>query len=135
MLAWVSDRAEVVRVVIYDDGAGAYLFPYASAQDGNASGDSWFESLDDAKSAANKLYGVVEADWIDVGDPLAGCQHDWLTPARVPGRDEGAPRWGHLEVLCEGVWRLVVAGESACSLMTLWPPPPKPTRLPARVDR
>lgn len=128
LLAWISDHAEVVRVVVFEDGDGAYLFQYASAKDGNASGDAWFESLDEAKSAAQEVYGgVAEDDWIDVGDPLAGCQHDWLMPARVPGRDEGAPKWGHLEVLREGVWRPFVASESACSLTTLWPPP-KSTR-------
>ena len=96
LLAWVRDNPEVVRVVVYAGGDGAYLFHYDSPDDGNTLGDFWFESLADAKSAAAECYGVLEGDWLDVGDPLVGCQHDWLFPARVPGRAEGAPRFGEI---------------------------------------
>ena len=103
-VAPVSDDPSVARLILYASSEGVYVFPCASTDDGSAVGDEWYESLADADEACTERYGIDPADWEPIDDPLPGCQHDWVDPVRVVGRNEGSPRWGRFERLEGGAW-------------------------------
>jgi hypothetical protein len=69
----------------------------------------WDLSFPDAAAAEDycaEVYGLTDADWHVISDPLPGCQDDWVAPVRVKGRLEGKPEWGRLEELGpDGLWR------------------------------
>jgi biofilm protein TabA len=69
-------------------------------------GDYWHQTIAEADEACLQLYGINDKDWVDIGDPLEGCQQDWIAPVRVKGRNIGNPQWGIFERLeQDGVWR------------------------------
>jgi biofilm protein TabA len=88
---------EIRRVMIYAAGDGAYLFLFETIDDANASADYWFESESDATAAAEEDYGVAPQSWVSLPDPQPHCQHDWIAPVRVKGRETGQPRFGEME--------------------------------------
>lgn len=106
-VARARDGSGARWVILHETAEGVYLFPCASDDDGSACGDSWFSTLEEAEQACTESYGIRACDWIAVGDPLPGCQQDWISPARVPGRETGNPRWGTLERLIDGRWTRV----------------------------
>ena len=85
------------------DGS-ALLYVFESLYDGGCNGDYWFESVEDAAECASEDYGVKPEEWFDVPTPLEHCQGDWITPAKIPGRELGDPEWGRLEILRGGQW-------------------------------
>ncbi|RPD49337.1 hypothetical protein DNI29_00605 [Hymenobacter sediminis] len=96
--------AEVVRLMIYEEEQGVYLFGYNTVADAGCAWDHWFQTVADAEEAALEEYGVPVTDWQPIVDPLPGCQHDWIAPVRVQGRSEGNPQWSCLEKLVDGQW-------------------------------
>lgn len=100
----VKEHENVKRLMIYDCDDGVYLFLFDIEEDGGSYTDYWFESLDDALETAQEEYEVNKEYWIEIADPLEYCQHDWIIPARIPGRESGSPQWGKLEVLRDGKW-------------------------------
>lgn len=100
------------RVILYGTTGGAYVFPRGSEEDGPAMSDEWYASVDEALAACAHEYGITEADWQEIADPLPHCQHDWVAPVRVRGRAEGKPQWGTFERQgADGVWREIRRGE------------------------
>lgn len=93
-----------VRCIMYACEEGVYVFPCATEEDGSATGDYWFRSIDEAENFCRNEYGIGTNDWTSVPDPLPGCQDDWLAPVRVKGRDVGEPQWGKYERLENGIW-------------------------------
>ena len=87
-----------------EDGS-ALLYAYESRHDGGCNGDYWFETVEDAAECAFEDYGVKPEAWFDVPDPFEHCQSDWITPAKIPGRETGDPEWGRLQILQAGQWR------------------------------
>ena len=79
-----------------------YLFEYDSPDAVLCSADLYYDSLDDLKEEWNGL--IDRRGWIDLGDPLPGCQHDAFLPLRVKGRNTGNPQWGTYEILKDGAW-------------------------------
>jgi hypothetical protein len=49
---------------ITDDGAGNFLLIYCS-DDKSLHGDTWHESIEDAKQAAEQYFGILENEWPD----------------------------------------------------------------------
>jgi len=92
----------IVKIMLYETTDGIYLFEYCSLDAVQCSSDRFYESLDDLYEDWNEL--VDEKGWIEIEDPLPGCQHDALIPIRVKGRDIGKPEWGKYETLKEGKW-------------------------------
>jgi hypothetical protein len=103
-VAAVRGDPDVARLVLYATRDCVYVFPCASDHDGSAFGDEWFETLGEAEQACKERYGVGAADWTDIEDPRPHCQHDWIEPVRVVGRDKGSPQWGRFERLEDGAW-------------------------------
>jgi len=95
--------SDVKRLMIYDSEDGVYLFGYDKEIDSSAIWDNWFEKVDYAIEASQE-YGVDQNDWQEIPDPLENCQHDWIEPVRVKGRNIGKPEWGKFEKLVNGEW-------------------------------
>lgn len=106
-----KDGVDAQWIILFACPDGVYVFPCASDLDGSAIGDEWYATVAEADAACLDVYGVRSEDWRIVADPLPGCQHDWLCPVRVPGREAGTPRWGELERLVDGTWRPVDPSE------------------------
>lgn len=92
------------RVMIYESTDGVYLFSFSTNKDGSASSDHWFQTVAEAEEFCSSQYVVNESDWIVIDDPLDGCQHDWIAPVRVKGRDKSNPQWSVYERLEDDVW-------------------------------
>ncbi|NBU21940.1 hypothetical protein EBS43_11125 [bacterium] len=90
--ALVKKPSEIKMVILYDSGEGTYLFPCHSAEDIGAVGDEWYESFQVAEEVCQEKYGSISSDWIQIGDPLEHCQHDFIRPVRIRGRDKGTPQ-------------------------------------------
>ena len=100
-----NNHPDVKRVIVYESDNGVYLFPCASLKDGSAIGDDWFANLSGVDKYCAEEYGIESKDWEYIDDPLDGCQHDWIVPVRVKGRNIGQPQWDSLERLENGVWK------------------------------
>ena len=97
-----QQNSEIVRLMIYDSEDGVYLFGYDSEIDSSALWDYWFENIDDAYESCLEDYGITKSDWKEIPDPLENCQHDWIQPVRIKGRNIGNPEWGKFEKLIDG---------------------------------
>ena len=74
----------------------------------------FFEYLLELKDLYEDWNGLIdEKGWIELDDPLPGCQHDTFIPIRVKGRDTGKPEWGKFETLEDGRWVAYSPAEAA----------------------
>jgi hypothetical protein len=92
----------VYKIMLYETEDGVYLFEYCSPDAVQCSFDRYYESADEVYDDWNGL--IDETGWIELEDPLPGCQHDALIPLRIKGRDTGNPEWGTYETLADGKW-------------------------------
>ena len=90
------------KVMLYQTKEGVYLFEYSGIDALQCSADLFYDSLEALYEEWNDL--IDEKGWIDLEDPLPGCQHDAFIPLRVKGRDAGSPEWGRYETVKDGVW-------------------------------
>ncbi len=98
-----TPKNEIVRVMIYDDGTGVYLFLYDRRQDGPCCADHWFESVADAEAVCVDDFAIKANDWKNIPDPQPGCQHDWINPTRVKRDREGNNLWEQFERVNDAV--------------------------------
>ena len=97
-----SSGETVAKIMLYESGEGVYLFEYSAKDAEMCTSDRWYDSPEEVYEEWNGL--VDERGWIDIEDPLPGCQHDAFIPIRVKGRDAGRPEWGKFETLKDGQW-------------------------------
>lgn len=88
---------QIVRVMIFDEGTGVYLFLYDKREDGPCVADHWLESVVDAEAACVEDFGIDEANWTYIPDPVSDCQHDWINPTRIKRDADGNKLWGQFE--------------------------------------
>ncbi len=85
------------------------MFISDSREDVGCNADHWFVSVADAEREAKEVYGIQQQNWITVEDPWPHCQHDFLRPVRIVGRNIGTPQWGKFEEYRNGIWvRLIL---------------------------
>lgn len=94
----------IVRLMIFNDDYGTYLFGYKKNEDCGAEWDEWYESENDAMESVLTKYGVKKLEWNEIPNPEPHCQHDWINPVRIKGRENGQPEFGKLEKLVNGKW-------------------------------
>ena len=92
-----DEKNYVYKIMLYEAEEGFYLFEYFRPDAVMSSADRCYDSLDDLYEDWNERI----VSWIDLEDPLPGCQHDAFLPIRVKGRDTGRPEWGSYEILKE----------------------------------
>jgi hypothetical protein len=108
LITQVEGRPDVKRLMIHECKDGVYLFLFEIDEDGACFADLWFESLEDALKTAQEEYGISRELWREIPDPPEHCQQDWISPARIPGRESGNPQWGKLEVFKDGKWTQIM---------------------------
>ena len=94
----------IKRLMIYASEDGVYFFGFDKLPDGGGLFDEWYETIADAKASASEAYQVPPDSWFQIADPMEHCQHDWIQPVRIKGRDTGNPKWGKYERLVNGAW-------------------------------
>jgi biofilm protein TabA len=102
--AYTQSQEKIQKVMIYDCGEGVYLFLYQTKEDGGSCADYFYETVEEAERVAREEFGVEEGSWISITDPMKDCQHDFIRPVRVKGRNTGNPVFGELEELKDGEW-------------------------------
>jgi len=104
-IAQVKNSEKVTRVMIYSASSNeAYQFIYEDEFDSGASADYYFDSPEAAIQSAEEDYDISSSDWVTIDEPMKHCQHDWISPIRVKGREVGKPQWGEYELLEDGNW-------------------------------
>lgn len=104
LIAQVENHPSVKRLMIHQHQNDVFLFIFEIEEDGGCSADLWFDNMEDALEVATSEYGISKETWQEIPNPLEHCQQDWITPARIPGRESGNPQWGKLEILKDGEW-------------------------------
>lgn len=94
----------IVRLMIYNDELGTYLFGFKRTTDSSSDWDEWYETEKDALEACESEYDIKLTDWKEIPNPEPNCQHDWIEPVRIKGREIGNPEFGKLEKLINGKW-------------------------------
>ena len=94
----------IVRLMIFNDDYGTYLFGFKKNEDCGAEWDEWYETENDALESVLKEYGVKKSEWNEIPNPEPNCQHDWISPVRIKGRENGQSEFGKLEKLVNGKW-------------------------------
>ena len=99
-----NKKDTVYKVMLHEiEGVGVYAYMYTHKNAMFSSFDSFYETLEDALGDWEEE--LDEQGWIEIDDPLPGCQHDAFLPIRVKGRDSGKPQWGQFEILEDGEWK------------------------------
>ncbi|MDR1015275.1 MAG: Maf family protein [Coriobacteriales bacterium] len=106
-MAFVSAENEtgLKKVMLCACGNGVYLYGYDTIVDCNSVLSEWYEKLDEAERHCVDVYHIQADDWISVPEPLDSCNHDYLMPVRIKGRDIGRPEFDTWEILTGGEWR------------------------------
>ena len=95
----------IKRLMIYETNSeGTFLFGYDKEEDGPCCFDCCLSDIESAYEQAEIDYGIRMDDWIEISDPIDGCQDDWINPVRVKGRNIGKPEWGSFEKQENGEW-------------------------------
>lgn len=79
----------IVRLMIYNDNYGTYLFGFKKLEDCSSEFDYWFESENNALESCKSDYGIKKTEWNKIPNPILNCQHDWINPVRIKGREKG----------------------------------------------
>ena len=101
-VAFVNVVDETLKLMIYQCDEGIYLFGYECIQDASSKWDNWFEDLETAAQYCRDK--IDDNDWILISDPCTDCQHDFIMPTRIKGRDSGKPEYGKFETLVNRRW-------------------------------
>ena len=97
-------KKDIVRLMIYNDEFGTYLFGYKKMEDCNSEFDEWFETEKDALETCESKYEIKETEWNKIPNPEINCQHDWINPVRIKKNKLGKPVFGKFEKLINGKW-------------------------------
>ena len=94
----------IVRLMIYNDENGTYLFGFRKFEDCSSEFDEWYESEIDALESCETEYGIEIRDWNEIPNPEENCQQDWINPVRAKRRQNGNPEFGKFEKKINGDW-------------------------------
>ena len=99
-----NQNGEIKRLMIHNDENGTYLFGYKKVEDSQADWDEFYESEIEALESCETKFGVKSTEWKEIPNPEVNCQHDWIKPVRIKGRENGNPEFGKFEELINGNW-------------------------------
>ena len=103
-VAFTSRQDSVKKVMLYDSSDGVYVFCYDCLQDTASISDYLQDTVEDAEDFCRDEYNLDRDNWILIADPLDNCQHDFILPTRVKGKENGKPEWGHFQTLVDNRW-------------------------------
>ena len=96
------DNEVVYKVMIHTDDDGTYVYLFNSKMTQISFMDEWYEDVMDALDEWDAR--VIPNSWVEIDDPIEGCQYDAVLPIRVKGRNVGKPQWGKYEQFVNGCW-------------------------------
>ncbi|QHW29427.1 hypothetical protein GZH47_00330 [Paenibacillus rhizovicinus] len=74
---------EIKKIMIYETADnGVYLFVYQTQKDEPSHNDFWFDHVEDAENFSEAYFRTSENGWVQIDDPVEGCQHDLIRPIR-----------------------------------------------------
>ena len=99
-----NKKDTVYKVMVHEiKGQGVAVYLYIHKDVMFCSFDYFYTELNDA---LEDWEGELdEQGWIEIEEPLPGCQHDAFLPIRIKGRESGNPQWGQFEILQDGEWK------------------------------
>ncbi len=103
-IAYTDNLGDIKKLMIYKDDFGVYLFGYNCLQDTSSIFDNFYDTIDNAEEYCQDEYNIYNNDWIEISEPLNNCQHDFIMPVKVKGKDIGKPQWGQYLVLTDDKW-------------------------------
>ena len=103
-LAFIDIIDETRKLIIYQSDEGVFLFGYDCLQDTSSKWDNWFMTVAEAEEYCRDIYKIEDDKWIYISDPLENCQHDFIMPTRVKGREIKKPEYGKFETLINSKW-------------------------------
>ncbi len=66
----------IVRLMIYNDEFGTYLFGFKKLIDCSSEWDEWYETEKEAIESCQLAYGVNKEEWTKIPDPKPNTKHD-----------------------------------------------------------
>ena len=94
------NETEFKKIMIYEAGhEEVYIFYYDTWIDAPSIRDDLFSTYNEAEELCWIKYNIKPSDWIDISDPMIGCQQDFISPVRVSGRNTNNPEFGKFEML------------------------------------
>jgi hypothetical protein len=103
-VAFTSGHDSVKKVMLYECSDGVYVFGYDCLQDTASISDYLQDSVEDAEDFCKDAYNIESDNWILIADPLDNCQHDFILPTRVKGKENGKPEWENFQTLVDNRW-------------------------------
>lgn len=103
-VAFTTGNDSVKKVMLYECSNGVYVFGYDCLQDTSSISDYLQDTVEDAENFCKDEYNINSNNWILIADPLDNCQHDFILPTRVKGKENGNPEWGHFQTLVDSRW-------------------------------
>jgi biofilm protein TabA len=103
-VAFTTGHESIRKVMLYECSDGVYVFRYDCLQDTSSISDYLQDTVEDAKEFCEDEYNIRSNDWIIISEPLDDCQHDFILPTKVKGKENGNPMWGHFQTLAVNRW-------------------------------
>ncbi len=103
-ITFIDTFDEIKKLMIYESKEGVYLFGYDCVQDTASIWDNWYLTVEEAEEYCEDIYQVDKEKWIEISEPLADCQHDFIMPTKIVGKENGKPQWGQFKSLLNGKW-------------------------------
>ncbi len=103
-VAFTSGQDNVRKVMLYKCPDGVYVFGYDCLQDTASIFDYHQDTVEEAEDFCKDEYNINSNDWILIANPLDNCQHDFILPTRVKGKENSNPEWGYFQNLVDNSW-------------------------------
>jgi len=81
-IAFIKHSLTTQKLMIYKSNLDVYIFGYDCVDDTSANWDNWYGSVAEAEEFCNDEYEISINDWIEITDPIEGCQHDFILPTK-----------------------------------------------------
>lgn len=103
-VTFTSGQDTIRKVMLYECSDGVFVFGYDCLQDTSSISDYLQDTVEDAEDFCKDEYNIDSSNWIVIADPLENCQHDFIMPTKVKGKENGNPEWGHFQTLVDNRW-------------------------------
>ena len=103
-IAFTTNNESIKKLMIYESNNGTYLFGYDTVFDCNGLWDNWYEDVEQAEKCCYDDYNIKPDDWIYISEPQDFCNHDYIMPVRIKGREKRQPQFDQWEIFINSEW-------------------------------
>ena len=79
----IKPKNGLVRLMIFNDDYGTYLFGYKKLEDHGADWDEWYQTENYAMESCEIEFGINKKDWTNIPNAEPNCKHDWINSVRI----------------------------------------------------